>query len=140
MNIPVPDPETIALLQSFGYGMAQNLISSAIVEWKKLKDDKNAQENTAWLENVEHSKPLEDRVVQSVCEAHRKIDLLDAILDALGTNRPTNQVAQHFTRAIKLKLFLAPNVADAIAERVRLWKEAKLGRVGIIVPSSYRKI
>jgi len=69
---------------------------------------------------------------------HQKIDLLDAILDALGTNRPTKQVAQHFTIAIKLKLFLVPNTADAIAERVRLWKETKLGRVGIIVPGRYR--
>jgi len=69
---------------------------------------------------------------------HLKIDLLDAILDALGTNRPTNQVAQHFTGAIRLKLFVAPNAADAIAERVRSWKERKLGRVGIIVPSRYR--
>ena len=32
---------------------------------------------------------------------HHKIDLLDAILDALGTNRPTNQVAQHFTQKIQ---------------------------------------
>lgn len=69
---------------------------------------------------------------------HQKIDLLDAILNALGTNRPTNQVAQHFTGAIKLKLFLVPNAADAIAQRVNLWKERKLGRGGIIVPPQYR--
>jgi len=64
---------------------------------------------------------------------HRKVDLLDAILDALGTNRPTNQVAEHFSKAIKLRLFLAPHVANAIAERIRLWKERKLGRAGIII-------
>jgi hypothetical protein len=66
---------------------------------------------------------------------HRNMDLLDAIVDALGTNRPTNQVAQHFTQAIKGKLFLAPNAGDAIAERVQQWKERKLGRAGIIIPS-----
>jgi hypothetical protein len=70
---------------------------------------------------------------------HYKIDLLDAILDALGTNRPTNQVAQHFTQKIQLKLFLVPNAADAIVQRVHQWKERKLGRAGLIVPSHYRK-
>jgi tetratricopeptide (TPR) repeat protein len=69
---------------------------------------------------------------------HLKIDLLDAILDALGTNRPTKQVAQYFTTAIKLKLFLVPNAANAIAHRVNLWKERKLGRGGIILPPHYR--
>jgi hypothetical protein len=69
---------------------------------------------------------------------HRKVDLLDGILDALGTNRPTNQVAEHFSRAVKLRFFLAPHVADAIAERIRLWKERKLGRAGIVVPPHYR--
>lgn len=64
-------PEAILTLQGFAYGIAQNLISSAIVEWKKLKDDRKAQENAAWLEKVEHSKPLENRVVQAVCEAFR---------------------------------------------------------------------
>jgi tetratricopeptide (TPR) repeat protein len=69
---------------------------------------------------------------------HLKVDLVDGILDALGTNRPTEQVAEHFSRAIKWRLFLAPHVGDAIAERIRLWKERKLGRAGIIVSSRYR--
>src|SRR5688572_33490555 len=75
MNIPVPDPETIALLQSFGYGIAQNLIASAIVEWKKLKDDRGAQESVTWLAKAEHAKPLENRIGQSVCEALRNLNL-----------------------------------------------------------------
>jgi hypothetical protein len=69
MSFPVPDPETIVLLQSFGYGIAQSLIASAIVEWKKLKDDRLAQENTGWLGNVEHSKALQTRIAQSVIYA-----------------------------------------------------------------------
>jgi hypothetical protein len=64
---------------------------------------------------------------------HRKVDLIDGILDALGTNRPTNQVAEHFSRAVRLRLLLAPHVGDAIGERIRLWKERKLGRAGLIV-------
>jgi hypothetical protein len=64
-------PEAILTFQVFAYGMAQNLISSAIVEWKKLKNDRKAQENAAWLEKVEHSKSLENRMVQAVCEAFR---------------------------------------------------------------------
>jgi hypothetical protein len=69
---------------------------------------------------------------------HRKVDLTDGILDALGTNRPTNQVAEYFERAVKLRLFLAPQVADAIGKRILLWKERKLGRAGIIVSPRYR--
>src|SRR5438876_9351671 len=75
MSLPVPNPETIALLQSFGYGIAQNLIASAIVEWKKLKDDRHAQENATWLENFEHSKPLESRIADAVCEAFSQLNL-----------------------------------------------------------------
>lgn len=63
---------------------------------------------------------------------HHKIDLLDAMLDALGTNRPTNQVAEQFAEAMRVKLYLAPNSANAIAKFVRLWKERQLGRVGLI--------
>ena len=76
-----------------------------------------------WLEEVLHN---------------RKVDLIDGILDAFGTNRPTKQVAEHFSRAVKLRLFLAPLVADAIVERIRLWKERKLGYAGIIVSPRYR--
>jgi hypothetical protein len=65
---------------------------------------------------------------------HLKLDLLDAILDALGTNRSTNEAAQHFIAAIKRKFLLAPNAAEAIAALVRNWKGRKLGRLGIIVP------
>lgn len=66
---------------------------------------------------------------------HLKIDMVDAILDALGTNRPTNEAAAAFSETVKLKFFLIPKGADAIVERARLWKEGKLGRTGIIVPS-----
>jgi len=68
----------MALFQSFGYGFAQNLIASAVVEWKKLKDDKHAQESAAWLEKVEHSKPLENRIVETVSEALRNLNLTKA--------------------------------------------------------------
>jgi predicted Zn-dependent protease len=71
----VPDPESIALLQSFGYGIAQNLIASAIVEWKKLRDDGRAQENAVWLENIEHSKTLQTRIAQNVSQALRHLNL-----------------------------------------------------------------
>ncbi len=65
---------------------------------------------------------------------HQKIDLLEAVLDSLGTNRPTKQVADHFCAAIARKLVFVPSAANAIACLVRLWKERKLGRGGIIVP------
>ena len=62
------DAETISLLQGFGYGIAQNLIASIIVEGKKLKDDKRALENAELLEQHDHSKPLENRIVQRICK------------------------------------------------------------------------
>ena len=69
------DPETILTLQGFAYGIAQNLIASIIVEGKKLKDDRQVLENAALFERHEHSKPLEDRIVQRVCEALRNLNL-----------------------------------------------------------------
>src|SRR2546426_5143020 len=69
------DPETTLVLQGFSYGIAQNLIASIIVEGKKLKDDRKALENAALLERHEHSKPIEDRIAQRICEALRNLSL-----------------------------------------------------------------
>lgn len=68
------------------------------------------------------------------CEIdHLKLDLLNAILDALGTNRSTNEVTQYFIVTIKRKFLLAPNFAEPIVAIVKNWKERKLGQLGIIV-------
>jgi tetratricopeptide (TPR) repeat protein len=69
------DPEEILVLQGFAYGIAQNLISTAIVEWKKRKDDTKALETAMLLENHEHSKPLEERIGQRICQALRNLNL-----------------------------------------------------------------
>jgi hypothetical protein len=65
---------------------------------------------------------------------HHKIDFLDAALDSLTTNRPTNQVAELFKITIQAKLFLVPSAVEAIERRIGLWKEHRLGRVGLLLP------
>jgi tetratricopeptide (TPR) repeat protein len=125
MSLPVPDPETIALLQSFGYGIAQNLIASAIVEWKKLKDDRQAQDNAAWLSTVEHSKRLETRIGQNVCTAFHRLNLsrehlnllLPLATDAVLNAELTKQIiADHYTVDSVASLVLAHQHLAAIGE------------------------
>ena len=78
------DSETIVVLQGFGYGIAQNLIASIIVEGKKLKDDGKAIESAALLERHENSKPLQDRIARKVCEALRNLHLNKEQFDLLN--------------------------------------------------------
>lgn len=69
------DPATIALLQSFGYDIAKGLIASAIVEGKKLKDDRQAHEMSVWLSEFEHAKALDERIGQKIYRAFQNINL-----------------------------------------------------------------
>lgn len=121
------------------------LISAENLMWTLKKLDYRLTEDTKKMLALFHGPQCTfESAVEVLAEAtkrlwlenplyHLKLDLLDAFLDALGTNRPTKQVAEHFTLAIKFKLFLAPNVADAIARHAQVWKERKLGRAGIII-------
>src|ERR1700733_6535017 len=79
----MPDPETITVLQGFANGIAQNLISSAIVEWKKQKDDNKALEAATLLEDHEHSKALEERIAQKICDAFRNLSLSEQELNLI---------------------------------------------------------
>ncbi len=77
------DSDTISLIQSFSYAISQGLIASAIVEWKKLKDDSQAQENAAWLENVQHSKALNTSISEKINLAFRQLNPSREYLDFL---------------------------------------------------------
>jgi tetratricopeptide (TPR) repeat protein len=150
-NILTKDEHVAAVAKLFFMNFSVVLISADNLMWTFDFVHYRITEDVKKILSVFHG-PLctFESAVEVLCETtkrmwlenplyHYKIDLLDAILDALGTNRPTNQVAQHFTQKIQLKLFLVPNAADAIVQRVHQWKERKLGRAGLIVPSHYRK-
>ena len=72
------DAEAIATLQNFLYGIAENCIVAATAEWKKLKEDKHAQQNAAWLSKFEHSKAIATRISQKISESMRQLDLSKA--------------------------------------------------------------
>ena len=119
------DPETIALIESSAYGLAQNLIASAIVEWKKLKDDREAQENAAWLEDHEHAKALIDRISQKTALALRQSNLsrehfnllLPLAQDAVLSSELTKQIiADNYSAESFTKLMLKHDALAAASE------------------------
>jgi hypothetical protein len=69
------DPDTTVLLQSFGYDIGKGLITSAIVEWKKLKDDHTAQETANFFDDVNNSKAIAIRVQEKICQGFQQLRL-----------------------------------------------------------------
>jgi tetratricopeptide (TPR) repeat protein len=114
MNVFAPSPETIALLQSFGHGIAQNLIASAIVEWKKLKDDHRAQESAAWVEDIEHRKSIERRISQSVSQALRDLNIGQADLNVLLPLGSDPVLSAELARQIVSDKYSADSVAKLL--------------------------
>jgi hypothetical protein len=66
-------PEAIALLQSFGFDIGKGLITSTIVEWKKIKDDRVAQETADFFSDVDHSKAFIVRIQEKICQGFQQL-------------------------------------------------------------------
>jgi tetratricopeptide (TPR) repeat protein len=109
------DLETTQSAQSFAYGMAQNLVSSLIVEWKKRKEDRKAQEAAELFERHEHSKSFEARVTQTTCQAFCNLNLSKAQFDILVPSASDPVFGTELARQIIEDRYTSESVAALIA-------------------------
>lgn len=111
------DQPTIELLQSFGYNIGQSLIASAIVEGKKLKDDRAAKEKLAWLSDVEHSKALSVRIQQKICEGLRGTKLLAKEFEVLLPLASDSILSTELARQIISDVYTQDSIVTIIVQQ-----------------------
>jgi tetratricopeptide (TPR) repeat protein len=68
---------TAATIASFGYKIGQSFLQSALIEWKKLKDNREAQARVIWLADIEQAKILSERIANKISAAFRAINLTE---------------------------------------------------------------
>lgn len=106
------DPITAGILANFALGIAQNCIVGAVTEWKKLRDDERARQNSEYLADYEHHKNLTSRVSQKITESFRNLSLTKCDAELLLPLANDQLLSDELARQIVASSYTARTITD----------------------------